>query len=234
MNDIMIRYNDLNKVDNAGTIYNTPGNKKPHNSFLALLYIIHLSKKINQIINLPFKNIWKELQFHRILLNIMLLYHGSNVIVEKPNLSLSRKSLDFGLGFYTTVNKEQAIAFARKIAVRKGQNCRFVSIYDFNIETADPELDILRFHSPDKEWLDFVHQNRHGIYTGKIYDLIIGPVANDDVFATLIVYEQGILNVEQTIESLKIKTLYNQFVFKTEKAMSFLKYTDCFDPEVTL
>ena len=78
--------------------------------------------------------------------------------------------------------------------------------------------------------LDFVQQNRRRTYTGKPYDLVIGPVANDDVFATLIVYEQGILNVEQTLEALKVKELYSQFVFKTENALSLLRYTGSFDP----
>jgi hypothetical protein len=160
----------------------------------------------------------------------MTLYHGSNIIVEKPNLGLSRKNLDFGIGFYTTVNKEQAIAFAKKIMLRKDPKGQSVSTYDFNMDAAESTLDILRFLSPDRLWLDFVHQNRHGTYTGKMYDLVIGPVANDDVFATLIVYEQGILNVEQTLEALKVKELYSQYVFKTEKALSFLKYTNSFDP----
>ena len=160
----------------------------------------------------------------------MKLYHGSNEKVEKPNLGLSRKNLDFGIGFYTTVNREQAVAFARKVTIRKEHNKGFVSVFDFDIDSAESVLDILRFLVPDRFWLNFVHQNRHGIYTGKTYDLIIGPVANDDVFATLIVYEQGILNVEQTIEALKVKELYSQFVFKTEKALSFLKFDSSFDP----
>ena len=33
---------------------------------------------------------------------------------------------------------------------------------------------------------DFVHQNRRGIYNGKMYDLAVGPVANDDVFTALL------------------------------------------------
>ena len=161
----------------------------------------------------------------------MNLYHGSNEKVEKPNLKLSRKNLDFGIGFYTTVNREQAVAFARKVTIRKEQKKGFVSVFNFDQEAAESVLDILRFPVPDRLWLEFVHQNRHGIYSGKMYDLIIGPVANDDVFATLIVYEQGILNVEQTIEALKVKELYSQFVFKTEKALSFLKFENSFDPE---
>jgi hypothetical protein len=160
----------------------------------------------------------------------MELYHGSNEKVEKPDLNLSRKNLDFGIGFYTTVNREQAVAFARKVTTRKEYKKGFVSVFNFDIDAAESVLDILRFPAPDRSWLNFVHQNRHGIYTGKTYDLIIGPVANDDVFATLIVYEQGILNVEQTIEALKVKELYSQFVFKTEKALSFLKFDSSFDP----
>ena len=96
------------------------------------------------------------------------------------------------------------------MAVRKRQNSQTVSVYDFDMETAGPVLDILTFPAPDRLWLDFVHQNRLSLYTGKPYDLIIGPVANDDVFATLIVYEQGILNAEQTLEALKVKKLYSQ------------------------
>ena len=161
----------------------------------------------------------------------MILYHGSDVAVESPNLDLSRKNLDFGVGFYTTENKTQAVNFAQKVMIRKEGKSQLVSVFDFDMDAAQCVLDVLRFPAPNRLWLDFVHQNRHGIYAGKPYDLVIGPVANDDVFATLIVYEQGILNVEQTLEALKIKELYSQFVFKTEKALSLLKYIDSFEPE---
>ena len=161
----------------------------------------------------------------------MILYHGSNIAVETPSLSLSRRNLDFGPGFYTTENKDQAVDFARKVAIRKGYKNPSVSIYDFDLETSESKLDILRFQAPERSWLNFVHQNRSGTYIGEKYDLIIGPVANDDVFATLIVYEQGILNVEQTLETLKVKKLYSQFVFKTDKALSLLKFVKSFEPE---
>jgi len=160
---------------------------------------------------------------------MIYLYHGSDLTVETPNLNLSRKNLDFGCGFYTTLNKEQAFDFAQKVMVRKEQKSGFVSVYEFNQEIEKSKLDILQFTVPDKAWLDFVHQNRRGLYTGKQYDLVIGPVANDDVFATMIIYEQGILNVAQTLEALKIKELYNQYVFKTEKSLSLLKYVDSFE-----
>jgi len=160
----------------------------------------------------------------------MKLFHGSNVAVDVPNLSFSRKSLDFGAGFYTTANKDQAAAFAEKVMIRKKQKNKKVSVYNFDTEKAEANLNILKFTAPEKLWLDFIYQNRRGVYDGKTYDLIIGPVANDDVYATLIVYEQGILNVEQTLEALKMKELYNQYVFKTEKALSFLEFDGSFCP----
>jgi hypothetical protein len=162
----------------------------------------------------------------------MTLYHGSVVAVENPNLNLSRKNLDFGIGFYTTVNRDQAINFAQKMIIRKLRKPQSVSVYNFDMDAAESILDILWFSSPERLWLDYVHKNRMGIYTGKTYDLVIGPVANDDVFATLIIYEQGILDVEQTLDALKIKKLFNQFVFKTEKALSMLKYVNSFEPGV--
>lgn len=49
----------------------------------------------------------------------MILYHGSNVIVEHPKLVKQNRFLDFGFGFYTTTNREQAENFALKVAERR-------------------------------------------------------------------------------------------------------------------
>ena len=43
----------------------------------------------------------------------MTLYHGSNVEVKEPKILKPIHGLDFGAGFYTTTNRDQAIAFAR-------------------------------------------------------------------------------------------------------------------------
>ena len=43
------------------------------------------------------------------------LYHGSNVIVEHPLVSIGRKDLDFGSGFYLTPLFEQASKWATRI-----------------------------------------------------------------------------------------------------------------------
>lgn len=38
----------------------------------------------------------------------MILYHGSNVEVQKPRIITTNKGLDFGSGFYLTSDIEQA------------------------------------------------------------------------------------------------------------------------------
>jgi len=60
----------------------------------------------------------------------MILYHGSSIAVDTPNLSLSRKNLDFGSGFYTTLFREQAINFAQKVMIRKGHKNQSVSVQE--------------------------------------------------------------------------------------------------------
>lgn len=38
----------------------------------------------------------------------MILFHGSKVVVEKPDIDHSRKHVDFGPGFYATPLYNQA------------------------------------------------------------------------------------------------------------------------------
>lgn len=64
---------------------------------------------------------------------------------------------------------------------------------------------MLYFDKPDEAWLDFVAKNRAGTYSEKLYDLVCGPVANDDVYQTLALYETGVLSREQTLQALKLR-----------------------------
>ena len=43
---------------------------------------------------------------------MMKLYHGSNVEVREPRILEPSHALDFGPGFYTTLNRDQAVDFA--------------------------------------------------------------------------------------------------------------------------
>lgn len=154
----------------------------------------------------------------------MILYHGSNMIVKEPKLIEQNRLLDFGNGFYTTTNKEQVEAFSKKVASKRGGK-PIINIYEFN-ENYEENLYIKEFPSPNGEWIDFVSDHRNGIYKGDKYDIIIGAVANDDVYRTLQIYSTGLLSKEQALEALKVKKLFNQYVFTTEKALSCLKFIE--------
>ena len=154
----------------------------------------------------------------------MFVYHGSNVVVSEPKLVEQNRFLDFGFGFYTTTNKEQAIGFAEKVVRRREEGAKCVSIYKIDRLRAFSECSVLSFAEPDEAWLDFVSANRAGNYTGEKYDFVFGPVANDDVYTTFALYTTGVLSKEQTLEKLKIKKLYNQLVFSSEKALSYLEF----------
>ena len=154
----------------------------------------------------------------------MILYHGSNTIVSEPKLIPQNRFLDFGFGFYTTTNKTQAIGFADKVYKRRKEGGRVVNIYELDEAKTFTECSILNFDSANEAWLDFVSDNRAGNYNGDSFDIIFGPVANDDVYTTFNLYTAGVLSKEQTLDALKIKKLYNQLVFTSKKALSYLKY----------
>ena len=154
----------------------------------------------------------------------MILYHGSNLAVSKPALIVQNRFLDFGYGFYTTTNKLQAVGFAEKVTKRRKIGTPTVSVYELNEVKAFSECSVLRFEAPDETWLDFVSENRSGKYSGDSYDFIYGPVADDDVYTTFALYTAGVLTKEQTIEALKVKKLYNQLVFASEKSISYLSF----------
>lgn len=162
----------------------------------------------------------------------MILYHGSNLIVNKPKLLGESRTLDFGSGFYTTTNREQAINFAKKVTERRESGFPCVSVYEIaEFDVLKPQFKILIFSEPNEKWLDFVYANRNGSYRGDKFDMIFGPVANDTIYRTFIAYEEGILTKEETIMRLKVKNLYNQMTFTTQSAIAQLRYIGSLNAE---
>jgi len=154
----------------------------------------------------------------------MIIYHGSDVIVTRPALLTSKRTLDFGTGFYTTTNKNQAISFSQKVMRRNDSQTKAVSMYEFNFDTTKNILEVLKFNDPNGDWLDFVFSNRQGIYNSKQYDVVIGAVADDTIYRVFSLYESGLLDREETLKRLKIQKFYDQVTFCTEKALTYLHY----------
>jgi len=160
---------------------------------------------------------------------IMILYHGSNVIVNNPIILDQNRNLDFGNGFYTTTNQAQAEDFSVKVFSRKKEGSQIVSVFSFDCDSCLKDCSVLSFDVPDERWLDFVSANRNGTYLGVEYDLIIGPVADDNVYTTLSLYMTEQLTKEETLSRLKVKKLYNQVVFASSKALSFLSFDESYE-----
>jgi len=155
----------------------------------------------------------------------MIIYHGSNVAVETPRLITPLRALDFGSGFYTTMNLEQAESFAKNVVNRnEGQGIPTISYYEIDYDKILKTFDTLIFDHPDDNWLDFVYANRLERYTEKQYDVIIGPVANDTVYRVLRLFENGDIDRETVIKRLKVSKLFNQVTFRTERAIAQLKF----------
>jgi len=104
-----------------------------------------------------------------------------------------------------------------------------ISIRLPDLKRSKKELSVLEFPEASEEWLDFVFANRADHYNGERYDIIYGPVANDTIYRVITVYENGIIGKEECIRQLKIRKLYNQMTFASEKALSYLKYTGCLE-----
>ena len=65
----------------------------------------------------------------------MIVYHGSNQIVEHPDVSYSDRNLDFGRGFYVTTVKEQAEKWARrKAGFSKGSERAILNVYEMKMD----------------------------------------------------------------------------------------------------
>lgn len=160
----------------------------------------------------------------------MRLYHGSNVEVRKPSLRLSRKKTDFGRGFYTTTQKEQAEHWTSIKIDRAKTGRRIVSVFEVDDALlTDPELKIREFHGPDEDWLNFVVDSRKGVQHD--YDLVFGPVANDKVFTVVNLYESGVLDAPAAIAELKAYKTYDQLSFHTERVIRALRFVGSYEVE---
>ena len=90
----------------------------------------------------------------------MKLYHGSNIVVEKPQILQSDRRLDFGTGFYLTSSYEQAERWAFLTVKRRGEGKQIITSYDFDCEVLSA-LKVIKFEEASAEWLKFVANNRN-------------------------------------------------------------------------
>lgn len=151
--------------------------------------------------------------------------------VRKPAVTRGRSKTDFGKGFYATTSLEQAIKWAR---IKKSREARsdvraVVSVYEMDdalLQQADWKVQ--RFKGASEEWLDFVVEHRRGGRPHD-FDMVMGPVANDKLYATIVLYETGILSAGAAIEGLKAHVLFDQLSFHSQRACEQLRFKEAFE-----
>lgn len=155
----------------------------------------------------------------------MILYHGSNVEVKEPILLKVQRELDFGKGFYTTSDMEQAARWAWRTAKRRGESSAFVTVYEVN-EDELKNIRLLSFDSPNVEWLNLVVKNRKGEYIAENWDIISGPVADDQTAQVIDLYLEGAYDEEEAIRRFLTQRLKDQYAFKTKEALKLLIFKE--------
>lgn len=153
----------------------------------------------------------------------MIVYHGSLEIVKEPKIVESNRALDFGKGFYTTTDFNQAKRWCKLRMNNNNLKIGYVNIYDYN---PSKDLKIRSFRSANESWIDFVHKNRTDINFNQDFDIVKGPVANDNVYLSFNLYESGIINKAELIRRLKTYKLVDQLLFHTIISLKALTFND--------
>lgn len=125
----------------------------------------------------------------------MKVYHGSSVLVEKPDVNHSRERAEFGRGFYVTPVFEQALWWSGKF-----ENPQMAE-YEFNTEEAK-KLKVLEFREYGSEMKSFIECCMAGRDESD-FDIVLGP------FFT-----------EELISGRKFEGPMVQVCFRTEKAIA--------------
>ena len=161
----------------------------------------------------------------------MKLYHGSNIEIQTIDLGKCRPYKDFGRGFYLTDISEQAIRMAIRVARIYGGK-PIVTCYEADMDAIfSSGLSIKVFEKPDIAWATFVMNNRSTAFSDPAspecnlqnqYDLVTGPVANDDMTLLFRQFQEGFISIDALTREMTFKRLTTQYSFHTERAVSHL------------
>lgn len=141
------------------------------------------------------------------------LYHGSFQAIPTPQIRIGRNTKDFGPGFYCTLIKEQAERWAMRYSTP------VVNTYSLRMKES---LKILEFQSMTEEWLKFIVDCRSG--KPHSFDIVIGAMANDQIYNYISDYIDGILTKEQFWVLAKFKYPTHQICFCTADALTCIDF----------
>lgn len=167
---------------------------------------------------------------------IVLIYHGSTEVIEKPVYGKGNTHNDYGLGFYCTENME----LAKEWACQKNLD-GYANTYSLDLTNLSV-LDLSKEPINILHWISILMQNRtfspktplgeqnldflvkHFPINYKEYDVILGYRANDSYFSFASDFLENIIPVQNLASSMKLGSLGMQVVLKSEKAFEQLQF----------
>ena len=183
-----------------------------------MFYVIQLRKHLIEVVNMDLSN--------------LTLYHGAYELFDEIDTSKFNRFRYFGAGFYLTSKYDQAFKWGKSLAERHEKDNHY--IYTYRISNYIPEnMRIKELLDYDKEWLDYIVQNRfHGGSETPLdnYDIVYDKMADNRSFmiASLIAkYHNGEIPYNNVISKIKWKRdTKDQYCFKTDLGMSVLQRID--------
>jgi len=142
-----------------------------------------------------------------------MVYHGSYLEITQPEIIPDRHTKDFGPGFYCTILHEQAKRWTTRYKKR------VINLYDYR---SNDNLKLLEFRDMTEEWLDFIIACRSGVPHD--YDIVIGAMADDQVWNAIEDYLEGIYTREQFWMLSKFKYPTHQINFCSQQALDCLTF----------
>lgn len=167
----------------------------------------------------------------------MTIYHGSDVIVERPQYGKGKPFNDYGQGFYCTENVEVAKEWACRTENDGVLNIYVLDKADLRIvHLKEPEYNILN-------WMALLVQNRrfnvntpvmdagrqwlldHFLPDLDAFDVVTGYRADDSYFSFARAFLSNGITLQQLEQAMHLGNLGEQIVLKSRKAFDQLHFS---------
>ena len=178
-------------------------------------------------------------------MNEIILYHGSDHIIEEPEYGYGAKDNDYGQAFYCTkelyagkewANKDITDGVVNKYSFNYS-NLKILDLTDKNKYSVLNWIAILMhfrtikktFKENHKKELKYLEDNYY--IDVSEYDLVIGYRADDSYFEFPLLFVDNKLRLETLTEIYELGHLGVQYAVVSKKAFSRLKYQKYIDAE---
>lgn len=163
----------------------------------------------------------------------IVLFHGSNHIVEQPDPHKSKNNTDYGKGFYTTTNFERAEEWA---LMKEGDsivnqyeispdNLCVCNLDDYGLLVWIAEVIKNRgVDGTDLEGIADIFCARYCIDLSN-YDIVVGYRADDSYFRLIEAFVNNRITLYDVVQSFHIGLLGQQMFIKSNKAFSALRFS---------